>query len=260
MLTRTARKSAAADAVEAEAAVAKALRPHQVCRRRHSPRLARRTRRRQPRHKCACRRRDFNLPGLLRTRKPLNAFRRQRLNRRNQSTTHARSKPLRCFLLSAPHTAAPAIRPWLRAWPNWNRCCAVWLPARCIVWTKRIPLRLGPAYFCFRIPTRSLRTTSKLARRCASAWEISRGAADGAPPSRLAADVRHSDSGLKTKLAEHLGISEAKVSQYMKDHCVRPLDPAGRRRAAFGALRDRGTAHPPQLRLVFGALETGANY
>jgi hypothetical protein len=28
------------------------------------------------------------------------------------------------------------------------------------------------------------------------------------------------DSGLKTKLAEHLGISEAKVSQYLKDHCV----------------------------------------
>ncbi|MGA3294890.1 MAG: hypothetical protein ABSE45_13015 [Candidatus Acidiferrales bacterium] len=29
-----------------------------------------------------------------------------------------------------------------------------------------------------------------------------------------------SESGLKAKLAEHLGISEAKVSQYMKDHCV----------------------------------------
>lgn len=28
------------------------------------------------------------------------------------------------------------------------------------------------------------------------------------------------DSGLKTKLAEHLGITEAKVSQYLKDHCV----------------------------------------
>jgi len=31
----------------------------------------------------------------------------------------------------------------------------------------------------------------------------------------------HSDAeGLKSKLAEHLGISESKVSQYMKDHCV----------------------------------------
>jgi hypothetical protein len=30
----------------------------------------------------------------------------------------------------------------------------------------------------------------------------------------------YSDSGLKAKLAEHLGISESKVSQYMKDHCV----------------------------------------
>lgn len=29
-----------------------------------------------------------------------------------------------------------------------------------------------------------------------------------------------SETGLKAKLAEHLGISEAKVSQYMKDHCV----------------------------------------
>jgi hypothetical protein len=30
----------------------------------------------------------------------------------------------------------------------------------------------------------------------------------------------YSDSGLKAKLAEHLGISESKVSQYLKDHCV----------------------------------------
>jgi hypothetical protein len=30
----------------------------------------------------------------------------------------------------------------------------------------------------------------------------------------------YSESGLKGKLAEYLGISEAKVSQYMKDHCV----------------------------------------
>jgi len=28
------------------------------------------------------------------------------------------------------------------------------------------------------------------------------------------------DSGLKAKLAEHLGITEAKVSQYLKEHCV----------------------------------------
>ena len=30
----------------------------------------------------------------------------------------------------------------------------------------------------------------------------------------------YSDSGLKQKLAEHLGISESKVGQYLKDHCV----------------------------------------
>jgi hypothetical protein len=30
----------------------------------------------------------------------------------------------------------------------------------------------------------------------------------------------YSESGLKSKLAEHLGINESKVSQYMKDHCV----------------------------------------
>jgi len=30
----------------------------------------------------------------------------------------------------------------------------------------------------------------------------------------------YSDSGLKPKLAEHLGINESKVSQYLKDHCV----------------------------------------
>jgi hypothetical protein len=28
------------------------------------------------------------------------------------------------------------------------------------------------------------------------------------------------DAGLKERLAEHLGIHESKVSQYMKDHCV----------------------------------------
>jgi hypothetical protein len=28
------------------------------------------------------------------------------------------------------------------------------------------------------------------------------------------------ESGLKAKLADHLGINEAKVSQYLKDHCV----------------------------------------
>ena len=30
----------------------------------------------------------------------------------------------------------------------------------------------------------------------------------------------YSESGLKAKLAEHLGINETKVSQYLKDHCV----------------------------------------
>lgn len=30
----------------------------------------------------------------------------------------------------------------------------------------------------------------------------------------------YGESGLKSKLAEHLGIGEAKVSQYLKDHCV----------------------------------------
>jgi hypothetical protein len=30
----------------------------------------------------------------------------------------------------------------------------------------------------------------------------------------------YSESGLKAKLAEYLGINEAKVAQYMKDHCV----------------------------------------
>jgi len=30
----------------------------------------------------------------------------------------------------------------------------------------------------------------------------------------------YSDSGLKSKLAAHLGINETKVSQYLKDHCV----------------------------------------
>jgi len=40
-------------------------------------------------------------------------------------------------------------------------------------------------------------------------------------PSKTTRGSRPSfDSGLKAKLAEHLGITEAKVSQYLKDHCV----------------------------------------
>jgi len=39
-------------------------------------------------------------------------------------------------------------------------------------------------------------------------------------PTRGGARGGYSESGLKAKLAEHLGINEAKVSQYLKDHCV----------------------------------------
>ena len=58
------------------------------------------------------------------------------------------------------------------------------------------------------------------ARRCESAPEIWYAA--GAPgKTLLVADAGYSsDTGLKAKLAEYLGINEAKVSQYMKDHCV----------------------------------------
>ena len=60
----------------------------------------------------------------------------------------------------------------------------------------------------------------KRARRSASAWEILRAAADAAPRKSRRGGRPAFDSGLKTKLAEHLGIGEAKVSQYLKDHCV----------------------------------------
>jgi hypothetical protein len=46
-----------------------------------------------------------------------------------------------------------------------------------------------------------------------------RGGSRGKSGSR-GARGRVDQEGLKGKLAEHLGISEAKVSQYMKDHCV----------------------------------------
>ena len=42
----------------------------------------------------------------------------------------------------------------------------------------------------------------------------------GGPPGRTPRRARRLREGLKAKLAEYLGINEAKVSQYMKDHCV----------------------------------------
>ena len=42
----------------------------------------------------------------------------------------------------------------------------------------------------------------------------------GKPATRGGSRGSYSESGLKAKLAEHLGINEAKVSQYLKDHCV----------------------------------------
>jgi hypothetical protein len=74
--TPTARKNAAADAVVAEAAVAKALQPRPDCLRRHSRNPAQLTRPHPLRHKLACPRRDFSLRALLqlRTRKLTSAF------------------------------------------------------------------------------------------------------------------------------------------------------------------------------------------
>jgi len=46
---------------------------------------------------------------------------------------------------------------------------------------------------------------------------LARGGSRGGRPQR---GGRGDSEGLKAKLAEHLGISESKVSQYMKDHCV----------------------------------------
>jgi hypothetical protein len=46
---------------------------------------------------------------------------------------------------------------------------------------------------------------------------LARGGRSGKTP---AGRSYSNDSGLKSKLADHLGINEGKVSQYMKDHCV----------------------------------------
>ena len=47
-----------------------------------------------------------------------------------------------------------------------------------------------------------------------------RGGGGSSKGSRSGRGGYSSDSGLKAKLAEHLEISEAKVGQYLKDHCV----------------------------------------
>jgi hypothetical protein len=46
------------------------------------------------------------------------------------------------------------------------------------------------------------------------------GGRTGKPAPRGGSRGSYSESGLKAKLAEHLGINETKVSQYLKDHCV----------------------------------------
>jgi hypothetical protein len=49
---------------------------------------------------------------------------------------------------------------------------------------------------------------------------LARGGSRAGKSTRAGGRGGYSESGLKSKLAEHLGISEAKVSQYLKDHCV----------------------------------------
>jgi hypothetical protein len=52
------------------------------------------------------------------------------------------------------------------------------------------------------------------------AGNLARGSRSGKQPGRGGRGGYASESGLKARLAEHLGINESKVSQYMKDHCV----------------------------------------
>jgi hypothetical protein len=49
---------------------------------------------------------------------------------------------------------------------------------------------------------------------------LARGGRSAKPQGRGARGGYSTESGLKGRLAEHLGINESKVSQYMKDHCV----------------------------------------
>jgi len=46
---------------------------------------------------------------------------------------------------------------------------------------------------------------------------LARGGSRGGRPQR---GGRGDSEGLKSKLADHLGINESKVGQYMKDHCI----------------------------------------
>lgn len=49
---------------------------------------------------------------------------------------------------------------------------------------------------------------------------LARGGQSGRGTKNARGGRGYTDSGLKTKLAEHLGINETKVGQYVKDHCV----------------------------------------
>ena len=83
----------------------------------------------------------------------------------------------------------------------------------------------GPGVFLLSDSDQITSTTLSRARRCASDWATwFAGAAIDPVRNHSAAarpDARTTTAAaFKSKLAEHLGIGEAKVSQYLKDHCV----------------------------------------
>ena len=57
--------------------------------------------------------------------------------------------------------------------------------------------------------------------------------------------------GMKGRLAEYLGINEAKVSQYMKDHCVLRWIQLDDEAPLAGAFRDRRSADPVEPRIAW---------
>ena len=126
---------------------------------------------------------------------------------------------------SAPLTGAQAIPRWPRGWRISSPCCAAWSPARCIASKKRIWLLRGPAFSCFApIPDSDPPPpppSSYYVEACQTLrvgiGNLARGGRSGKPVSGRGYST---ETGLKSKLAEHLGINEGKVSQYMKDHCV----------------------------------------
>jgi len=140
---------------------------------------------------------------------------------------------------------AEAIQAWLHAWLILNRCCGAWSQARCTGLTKQRTHPPAPACSCSQSLTRPLPTTSKRARRCASASEIF--CVVGA---RFEAGEALREAAPNQQLEDEVGRpsgNQRGQGRSVPERPLRsPLDSDGRRSSAFGSLCHWSLAYASQ--------------